>query len=827
VTDPTNYLISFDLDKIVSNVTELQKALTALSTGVITASDKSLDGIVKIENSIKSIDAILTSNLSKLDNFYENFASKIKASTKNVEGLTGNIETLLTKIKKVDEGGGFPKPPRSTDRAALSGSTFTRMSAGTGDKLSEKELEGAAKSEAIKKASKDAIMASKKADKEWKLTSTKIGGYIEKEAKTAVNKVKGIMSGFTTASLGGGIAGAMIGLMMLGVKEKQRKGAESGEMLNAIEAFGEVTSARSKKATAWLSEFQENAQWKFKIAREEIQGLVTTLAHSGIKEFLDSDFDKPIDDVNANVATLTLGLDKYMNKATGSAMKATIGIVEDYGYSARNAAERYKKLALEAQASGMDIDKFTGAVLSSSSNLRQYGIELEDVSGLMRDIKDSYEKSGMSSQQAGKFAAQVVQSAGKIFSASEGMMADMFRNYYKDVHGMDLDAITALQRGRTMILRPEERNSDKKINMFGYVLNYLKNLVGVRGNSEQERVRFIQFLTQELGMDAISASKVAELALKGDITKGLKNATPAQIKELEDAFKTEGEQLTELAKNQRDVINALAKIGEGLLGIASGLIATLVLGFRSLINVIPLAYNMMFGKDNETKEAAVRALQAIGNAQTDISKHMLGSLNKVFEGGDELIKAFKDNPVFKTIMDPVKIALDANVGDTTMSSIFNDIVEGINYLRKSDNLAMHLIGILFEMMGRYVEIIGKVPGVVIDSILNVPISGINKGLEHFGIDKRMPKDNVEGLFNKLASIPRAAAAKMAEKAAEDDYRKKQAEIEAREQRKRMKEKKQESKKESANDGRQARVSAVIESRTLLKAVKEAETAQHA
>lgn len=817
MTDPTNYLISFDLDKIVSNVTELQKALTALSTGVITASDKSLDGIVKIENSIKSIDAILTSNLSKLDNFYENFASKIKASTKNVEGLTGNIETLLTKIKKVDEGGGFPKPPRSTDRAALSGSTFTRMSAGT------KELEGAAKSEAIKKASKDAIMASKKADKEWKLTSTKIGGYIEKEAKTAVNKVKGIMSGFTTASLGGGIAGAMIGLMMLGVKEDQRKGAESGEMLNAIEAFGEVTSARSKKATAWLSEFQENAQWKFKIAREEIQGLVTTLAHSGIKEFLDSDFDKPIDDVNANVATLTLGLDKYMNKATGSAMKATIGIVEDYGYSARNAAERYKEIALEAQASGMDIDKFTGAVLSSSSNLRQYGIELEDVSGLMRDIKDSYEKSGMSSQQAGKFAAQVVQSAGKIFSASEGMMADMFRNYYKDVHGMDLDAITALQRGRTMILRPEERNSDKKINMFGYVLNYLKNLVGVRGNSEQERVRFIQFLTQELGMDAISASKVAELALKGDITKGLKNATPAQIKELEDAFKTEGEQLTELAKNQRDVINALAKIGEGLLGIASGLIATLVLGFRSLINVIPLAYNMMFGKDNETKEAAVRALQAIGKAQTDISKHMLGSLNKVFEGGDELIKAFKDNPVFKTIMDPVQIALDANVGSTTMSSIFNDIVEGINYLRESDNLAMHLIGILFEMMGAYGDRLGEFWGAVTDA----PLIGVNKALGAMGIEKRLPTGNVRAAFDAVSKIPKEAAAKMAERAAEDDYRKKQAEIEAREQRKRMKEKKQESKKESANDGRQARVSAVIESRTLLKAVKEAETAQHA
>lgn len=429
----------------------------------------------------------------------------------------------------------------------------------------------------------------------------------------------------------------------------------------------------------------------------------------------------------------------------------------------------------------------------------------------------------MSSQQAGKFAAQVVQSAGKIFSASEGMMADMFRNYYKDVHGMDLDAITALQRGRTMILRPEERNSDKKINMFGYVLNYLKNLVGVRGNSEQERVRFIQFLTQELGMDAISASKVAELALKGDITKGLKNATPAQIKELEDAFKTEGEQLTELAINQRDVINALAKIGEGLLGIASGLIATLVLGFRSLINVIPLAYNMMFGKDNETKEAAVRALQAIGKAQTDISKHMLGSLNKVFEGGDELVKAFKDNPVFKTIMDPVQIALDANVGSTTMSSIFNDIVEGINYLRESDNLAMHLIGILFEMMGAYGDRLGEFWGAVTDA----PLIGVNKALGAMGIEKRLPTGNVRAAFDAVSKIPKEAAAKMAERAAEDDYRKKQAEIEAREQRKRMKEKKQESKKESANDGRQARVSAVIESRTLLKAVKEAETAQHA
>lgn len=621
------YILSFDLSEINRQIAELQNSYSSLTESFKKGSQEAGDQLHTIEASVTEISSSLESSFQKMETFYASLLGNLESTTEYFEKLQASSNSVtqnLTKLQNVDLSRLKTDAPDDTaaERVAALGPdqsprfSMTMSISAESDEIAE---------DALKKAEK-AIQAAQKALKEAHEsqgmivdTYHKITKTIKTELKNAKGKMTGIARAGTKGVIGGGILASLIGMMIMGVQESQRKGAERGEMLNVFEAIGDMFEKNSKKAVGWFSRFAEKAQWYFGIGRKEIQGVVKQMVDAGYKsDEIMTDFSKNINDVEANVATLSIGIDKHLNQATGTSMQNMIKLVTQYGESVDSAADKYKRLSFEAQRSGMGVNKFIDSIMSGSSAMTQYGIEMEDVVEIMGKMQGYYEAMGLDKQFAGDQAAQAVKGiVGGIANLDEGVMAALAQRMFKAAGLNGLDAIQKFKEGAARVAAGEDKD---------FLIEAAKNLRQMAQEATGgDRATGIHFLSS-MGMSNQQATALYDVGEKLEKGTKIEELSVKEQKALRESFKTEGKQLTELQKTQRSLIQGLSKMGEGLIAMVGNLIGVIAAGYKSILVALQAIKDPAGASQNLEKINVILDQQIAG---------MVGGFDQFVEGGKQ------------------------------------------------------------------------------------------------------------------------------------------------------------------------------------------------
>ena len=609
------YILSFDLSEINRQIAALQATYTSFTESFQKSAEISKDQLRTIQSSVKEISDSLDSSFTKMDMFYRNLYRNLESTTDYFEKLEQYSNSFAENLKKVQGmdfkslRSGAPDDTAEERISAIAPQSEKRFSMTMSISAETDELAEAAlkKAEGAIKAAQKALKEVEESESRIMSTMKKITDKVKKELSSGKDAAMGIARKGTMGVVGGGLLVGLISAMVLGVQESQRRGAERGEMLNVFEAIGDMFEQNSKKAIGWFARFAEKAQFYFGIGRKEVQGVVKQMVDAGYKsgDIVD-DFGKKITDVEANVATLSIGLDKHLNQATGTSMQNVIKLVTHYGDTLDTASDKYKRLAFEAQRSGMGVNKFIESVMSGSSALTQYGIEMEDVVEVMRKMQGYYESMGLKKQFAGEQAATAVKGISSgLANLDEGTMAALAIRMFRSVGA--LDALQQFKEGAVRVAKGENQ---------GFLITAAKELrqmaAELTGGDRATGIRFLEFSGLN-NQQATALFDVAEKLDQGVEIDGLRNE---ESKALRKAFVTEGQQLTELQKTQRSLIYGLADMGRGLLKVLTGILGTIAVGIKSIPQEIAAA--IMMTKDTKRGLAMFEEIEQKIKEQADL-----------------------------------------------------------------------------------------------------------------------------------------------------------------------------------------------------------------
>lgn len=584
MNDNEQYLLKFDLSEFTQQLDSVRGSYENLGSIVKQVFDTSS---VSVKELTKNIDTLATSISS---------ASAIMDSTYSV--LNGHMKesaTILADIEKAGKGLGS---------LALSGIGATPTTEGQIKDIYPGMAEGGAGTEEAVKSAALATEAMGVADKalkgvgdakkEIKEEISGIGKLVKEELAGAKSAAGGMLSKLTGGvSFGGGLIAGLVGAMILGVQYKQRLEAETGEMSNVFESsIDGLGSKATKAAVKQLSAFQEKAQKFFNIGRKEVQAQAAAFVNMGYEtEQFMGRFGKSLGEVGADLPTMTLALEKHLNLAGGSAAKNVNDMVSEYGDNVKEAAGKFLNLAFAAQQSGMGVEKFINSVMSGSQAMRQYGIDVNDVSQVMQKLQGYYNTmlGSDKSQFAGGLAGEALGSV----AGGMGRMTQGFEMALAQEMNPELQGYEAKQKFKSGLRRVAEGEDE------GFFIEYIKKAVDFARRQTGGNVpAMIEFLKQNAGWDEQHSKALIDIA--PTLKEGMKieGGTAKQLAEFKKTFETEGKVLTDLQKNQESLIKGMAKIGEGLLGLLGSILGTII----TLLNSVPLLIKSISASPKERKE---------------------------------------------------------------------------------------------------------------------------------------------------------------------------------------------------------------------------------
>ena len=388
------------------------------------------------------------------------------------------------------------------------------------------------------------------------------------------NQVGGIGTGIQGLMMSLPIAGGLFGLLMYGITNRDRINAETGEIINiAVAASGRLSST----GASFLGSFQQQAEHYFGINRQEVQSVLKTFvdAGHGIDDILKKQ-SGTLGLVGHDIMTLTLGIDKHFELATGTSARAVVSMTHDFGMSLKDAGDMYTKLAFAGSRSGMGTQNFVNAVMQGSSALRMYGVSVESVAGVLTKLQERYESMGMPKQLAGQQASMSLQ---QITQGMSGLSSSM-QAYYGERMGM----------GHGLQARMNFREGMERYAGGGKNDQQFGDMIGVAYKSAMESTggdkTAARYMLEQQGMGFEGAKGIVEVGDK--LSKGVK-INELSLKEqhnLRDAFKTEGMKQSEIAKNTHTIMQGMAGIGEGILQVVTNIIAYSILFYKSLPTLI-------------------------------------------------------------------------------------------------------------------------------------------------------------------------------------------------------------------------------------------------
>lgn len=619
------YILSFNFSEISNQVSTVQGAYTELGRAIKSSTNDLISEFSTLTSQVEAFQDAFIQASSITNSQYLSFLQNASQTAKLFESFAKDSKSIARSFDKI-KGFDFRNLGKegSVERieAVIPGASVGLPGVGSREALRAVEEAKKAAAEAIKiaKQARDGVKVTGEQAKEQ---AKGINVYIAKEMKTARRSMASLAGRAIPGGIvGGGLIGGMLASIIMGVSEQQRTKKERGEMLNTLEAVGNIFSKQGEKAVGWLSSFQERAQRYYGITKEQTQAVVGSMVESGYKvsEMLSKVSDRT-GDVNENVTTLSMGLDAYFGLASGRAISGMTELVVEYGDSLKTAANKYVDLMFAAQSSGMGVSRFIDSVRGGSQALTQYGIDVKDVAASLLSVKKHYEDLGLTSQAAGTWAGKGLQSVAQGLSNVSDINVMVMMRRHPDMGYYE--AKQALQEGWL-----EKDKAKRYGEQIKGIIEFLTEKVGPNEAKQKE------FLSQQPGWSYLGASTLMSLKDNIDNQGKLVGATESQLKELDKAFKVQGKTLSELQKVQYKLIDSIAKIGQGLLQVVTGIFGTVVTGFASIPMLIKAL--TLTGKDRED------ALQSIVDINNKQLSNVVSGFEKSTSGAKMLAKVLGD-----------------------------------------------------------------------------------------------------------------------------------------------------------------------------------------
>lgn len=591
MADIEKYILNFNFSEFHNQFHFLTKSYTDFGEAIHNLARNTIQDLTGLKNEIGSLSSVLTQFSSSIDAVYGRLEKNTKSVSDLMDNLDNNSKKLQDTMSRMGQAGVTIGGSPDSAMGGISDITAGSVEGLEGSEEDEKIQQAMDKAEEAREAAIDAgedvDKATKTMNESKKQIEKDMNGVVKvlmNEVQAAKGQLKSTFSQVTGGLLsGGGLFGMLIGFMLLGYKEKDRIKAEAGEMLNVFEAMGgNFMDKTGKKAVNWFAGFAERAQFYFGIGRKETQAVVKDMIDFGMNsEEIMNRYDKSLGLVGRNVVTLSLGLDKHLNLATGTSSKNMLKVVAEYGDELDVAADKYMKLSLAAQRSGIGIEKFINSVMAGSSAVTQYGIDIKDAAEMMTKLQRGYEEMGLNRQFSGTQAS----------NALSGMMSGV-------ANFSDAFQIILMQKMSPEIADPLESRQKFKEGWSrvaegkdsGFMIDVVQSAVAyAKENISGGRAEGIFFLERQ-GMSHQAASAAWDFADKFDRGADIQKAGNDEMKALRKAFQTEGKQVSDIQKNQRHLIEALRKVGEGILTILTSLLSTLIVGFKSISTYVAIIF---------------------------------------------------------------------------------------------------------------------------------------------------------------------------------------------------------------------------------------------
>jgi hypothetical protein len=394
--------------------------------------------------------------------------------------------------------------------------------------------------------------------------------------KKARAKIKEVLSNIP-GQVSTGFFGALLGSMVLGYTEKNRRQKEMGEMANMFEGgVNTLFSKGARKTVKAFADWGENAQWQWGVGRKELQGGIKLMVDNGLTMAeMSKKFGRGLGDVGENVVTLALGLGKHYNFSTSDAMEDVVSLVRDYGMGLSNAADLMVKMAAAGQRSSIGVKNFSRIVLAASDPLSRMGINAEDVGVFVDRLLKGYKSVGLDARYAGRQVEGVAVDVMTAFSSMDtAMKLAIARDMYKDPEGDAMGLLIRFEDGITRLARKESSDFlDKLITSFFHV---------VVDRSTNERSPAIQVIMSALNVDNTTASRMFDFRAileKGGELSGMDKKSKGEFRK---AFVYEAEQVSDLFKTKREMILGVGKMGEGILALLVDMVAMAMIGMQGM-----------------------------------------------------------------------------------------------------------------------------------------------------------------------------------------------------------------------------------------------------
>jgi len=391
----------------------------------------------------------------------------------------------------------------------------------------------------------------------------------------AVDAVGSQISGIGTGLMGLAgslpIAGGLFGLMLYGVMNQDRLNREAGEILNIGSAMaGNLTSAGS----GWLSGFQEKAQKYYAINKSEVQGLLSTFKEAGfsINDVLKKQSGS-LGEVGSNIMTLTLGIDKHFELASGASARNVVSLVNDFGMKVKDAGDLYEKLAFAGSRSGIGVQNFVNYVQQGSMTLRQYGVSVENTAVVLTKLQDAYEAMGMpkalAGTQAGIALGQISGGMANLNSGMQGYMAERMGM------GQGIEARMHFREGMERLSKGGADNS--------FLSDFIRQARQMALESTGGDSAMARYFLEQQGFGFEGAKGIMTIGDKLDKGQTLDQLSLKEQQSLRDSFMTEGQKQGEIQKNMNKILAGMADIGQGLLKIVTNFVGWGIVFFKTLM----------------------------------------------------------------------------------------------------------------------------------------------------------------------------------------------------------------------------------------------------
>jgi len=669
------YLLRFDLDKFQAQIDDVRRTYTDFGRslqGLISRTDEEL---VSLQEQAASVNVSLSSITPQMERSVQIMESGVGSTSNLLEEMSRHSEKIandMTRLSGVKMGAATkdPTPPQLSAAEAKA------------EIVKESVRLASMSSDEVKHAALESIKKIQEADKASVMVINRAKRYLKSELDAAKGQVKSVLShvpgGVMTA---GGIAGGLLAAMVMGYQERDRLRWQSGEILNVFEATGEALSSKaSKRATRFFSGFQETAQWFYGVAKEETQAVLKSMVDAGYrsKDFMTT-YNKDLGLVGKNVTVASIAVDKHFNQKTGTSMSNIIKITTELGDSLDTATDKYVKLAFAGQRSAMGIGRFVDSVISGSSAMQQYGVDVSNVASVMETIRKHYEDMGLDPRYAGNQASQVIggMSAG-LANLNPSMKAVLAQQMFPELNALD-----ALQKWEDGFLRVAEGGGD---DFMQKALVLFTQWSSRGGRSRAQSIRVMEYQ----GMDNRTAATLYDLGEKLARTNDLSELSKDETKHLRRAFMTESQRVSSLHKTQRRLYRAIGEIGRGLIKVLVGLLGVIVTGIRALPDIVSAAVS---GSPGQVQTE----LSRISDQLDTLNAHMGTGVDQIMKGagmvpgilGKEFGRDFK--PLLDALnykvptgggMRPITSLEDADAAAKELGSVFSDLAGDEDFRRQ-------------------------------------------------------------------------------------------------------------------------------------------------